>query len=226
MRRLLLLVSSFVLGCAAPSKSVEAPVGAAPSAAPASTAGSEAPRSLYSFEARDIDGRDVRLDRYAGKVALVVNVASKCGFTPQYEALQALHVKHAPEGFVVLGFPSDQFGHQEPGTEEEIKTFCATRYSVTFPLFAKIDVNGPNAHPLYAWMRAQQPGSFDKDTPGAEKLYAHLEKNTPEVLGTDAVKWNFTKFVVDRKGQVVKRFESMQSPESIEPEIVALLAQR
>lgn len=225
MRRLLPLVPLFVFGCGAPAKSAEAPAGAPASAAaaPASEAGG---RSFHSFEAKDIDGRDVRLDRYAGKVALVVNVASKCGFTPQYEALQALHDKHASEGFVVLAFPSDQFGNQEPGTAEEIKTFCATRYSVTFPLFAKIDVNGPNAHPLYAWMRAEQPGSFDKDAPGAERLYAHLEKNTPEVLGTDAVKWNFTKFLVDREGQVVKRFESMQTPESIEPEIVALLGKR
>lgn len=185
---------------------------------------STASKSLASFEAKDIDGQNVRLDRYAGKVALVVNVASKCGFTPQYEALEALYKKHEAEGFVVLAFPSDQFGNQEPGTESEIKTFCTTRYSVTFPLFAKIDVNGPQAHPLYSWMRAEQPGNFDKDAPGAEKLYAHLQKTTPDVLGTDAVKWNFTKFLVDRKGHVVKRFESMQTPQSIEPEVVALLA--
>jgi glutathione peroxidase len=213
------VMGSFAFGCASQPKppEFEAPSCAGVPPSPRAT-------SLYSFEAKDIDGQNVRLDRYAGKVALVVNVASKCGFTPQYEALEALYKKHGPEEFVVLAFPSDQFGHQEPGTESEIKTFCMSRYSVSFPLFAKIDVNGPTAHPLYTWMRAEQPGSFDKDAPGAEKLYAHLQKTTPEVLGTDAVKWNFTKFLVDRKGHVVKRFESMQTPESIEPEVAALLA--
>jgi glutathione peroxidase len=225
MRSIPLLLSfAFVTlaaaACLTPSSPASKPADAPTSTSSAATS----TKGLGSFEAKDIDGKSVRLDRFVGKVALVVNVASKCGFTPQYEALEALYEKHAAEGFVVLGFPSDQFGHQEPGTENEIKTFCATRYSVTFPLFAKIDVNGPNAHPLYAWMRAEQPGNFDKSAPGAERLYAHLEKSTPEVLGTDAVKWNFTKFLVDRKGQVVKRFESMQTPESIEPEIARLLA--
>ncbi len=181
---------------------------------------------LYGFEEKSIDGKGVRLERYAGKVLLIVNVASKCGFTPQYEALEKLHEGHEGEGLVVLGFPSDQFGHQEPGTEDEIKTFCMTQYGVKFPLFAKVDVNGPNATPLYRYLRAEQPGSFHKDTPGAEKLYAHLEKTMPEVLGTDAVKWNFTKFLVDRQGKVVKRFESSETPQAIEPEIVALLAKR
>lgn len=180
-------------------------------------------RGVYAFEASSIDGEPIKLDRYAGKVLLIVNSASKCGFTPQYEALQALYAKHEADGLVILGFPSDQFGHQEPGTEQEIKTFCLTRYAVKFPLFAKIDVNGPNAHPLYAYMRAEQKGSFGKDTPGAEKLYAHLERTQPEVLGTDAVKWNFTKFLVDRSGRVVKRFEPVETPEAIEPEIVAAL---
>jgi glutathione peroxidase len=207
------------------------PLPAAPPTS-AATATKESPaapaaKSLYSFDAKDIDGKLVHLDRYKGKVALVVNVASQCGYTPQYPGLQALYERHAAGGFVVLGFPSDQFGHQEPGTEEEIKTFCMTRYAVSFPLFAKIDVNGPAAHPLYVWLRAEQPGHLDKESAaaiGAEKLYAHLAKSTPEVLGTDAIKWNFTKFLVDRQGHVVKRFESPQTPESIEPEVAALLS--
>jgi len=187
-------------------------------------AGAHAP--IYDIEEKDIDGATVRLDRYAGKVLLIVNVASKCGFTPQYEGLEALYRKHASEGLVLLGFPSDQFGNQEPGTAEEIKSFCRMSYGVTFPIFAKTDVNGENANPLYRLLRAEQPGSFSKDTPGAEKLYAHLEKTKPEVLGTDAVKWNFTKFLVDRNGKVVKRFESAETPQAIEPEIAALLAKK
>lgn len=179
--------------------------------------------TIYDFEAKTIDGETTKLDRYRGKVLLIVNVASKCGFTPQYEALEALYRKHADDGLVVLGFPCDQFGNQEPGTEAEIKSFCTTKYSVTFPMFAKIEVNGDGAHPLYQHLRAEQKGSFSKDMAGAERLYAHLEKTMPEVLGTDAVKWNFTKFLVDRRGKVVKRFESPETPEAIEAEIVALL---
>lgn len=228
-----LVALSLLAAAAAACGSSQAPAPAAAQAAtPPSPGGSNSTpstsgaKTLYAFEAKDIDGKDVKLDRYKGKVALVVNVASKCGFTPQYEALEALYKKHASEGLVVLGFPSDQFGHQEPGTENEIKTFCMTRYAISFPLFAKVDVNGANAHPLYTWMRAEQPGNFDKSAPGADKLAAHLEKTMPEVLGTDAVKWNFTKFLVDREGHVVKRFESMQTPESIEPELVAALAKK
>lgn len=182
--------------------------------------------TIYDLEVKTIDGETTTLDRYRGKVLLVVNVASRCGFTPQYEALEALHRKHAKDGLAVLGFPCDQFGNQEPGTEAEIKTFCATKYAVSFPMFAKIEVNGPAAHPLYQHLRAAQTGSFGKDTEGAERLYAHLEKTMPEVLGTDAVKWNFTKFLVDRRGQVVARFESTETPESFESQIVALLEER
>lgn len=193
----------------------------APAAAPTTPA-----KNVYAFQEKTIDGENVRLDKYAGKVLLIVNVASKCGFTPQYEGLEKLYDKHQAEGLEILGFPSDQFGHQEPGTEGEIKTFCTTRYAVKFPLFAKIDVNGPNANPLYQFLRAQQPGNFTKDTPGAEKLYAHLEKSTPEVLNTDAIKWNFTKFLVDRQGNVLKRFESSETPEQIEPAIAEQLAKK
>lgn len=202
----------------------KAPAAAAPadttSAAPAGA------RSVFDFEAKDIDGKPTKLAAFKGKVLLVVNVASQCGFTGQYEGLEALYQKHKEAGLEVLGFPSNQFGQQEPGAEAEIKTFCTTKYAVKFPLFSKIDVNGPNAHPLYAHLRAAQPGSFSKDAPGAEKLAGHLEKTQPELLGTDAVKWNFTKFLVARDGAVVKRFESYETPEAIEPAVAAELAKR
>lgn len=175
---------------------------------------------------KSIDGHSTRLGEYAGKVLLIVNVASKCGFTPQYEGLEKLYAAHEKDGLVVLGFPSDQFGHQEPGTESEIKTFCTFTYGVKFPMFAKVDVNGPNALPLYAYLRASVPAPFTKDTPGAEKLYAHIEKTSPEALGTDAIKWNFAKFLVDRQGKVVKRYESGVTPEVIDADIAPLLAQK
>ena len=181
---------------------------------------------FHAFEAKSIDGETIALSRYAGQVVLVVNVASRCGFTKQYEGLEALYQRHRAEGFVILGFPCDQFGNQEPGTEAEIKSFCRMNYGVTFPMFAKIEVNGPSAHPLYAFLRGEQPGQLEPNTPGAEKLYPHLERTMPEVLGTDAVKWNFTKFLVDRRGAVVQRFESPETPEAIEPRIVAALADR
>jgi glutathione peroxidase len=137
-------------------------------------------------------------------VLLVVNVASKCGFTPQYRGLEALWRKHAAAGLTVLGFPCDQFGHQEPGDESAIKEFCSLSYDVTFPLFAKIDVNGAGAHPLYRFLKREQAG----------------------VLGTEAIKWNFTKFLVDRAGHVVKRYAPTVAPEAIDGDIEALLAAR
>lgn len=208
-------------GCGGPGKASD--VGDTHAAA---AKASTDPRSIHRFDAKDIDGQPVSLGRYAGKVLLVVNVASQCGFTGQYEGLEALYEKHRAEGLEILAFPSDQFGHQEPGSESEIKTFCTTRYAVKFPLFAKVDVNGPDALPLYRFLRSEAPGALTKDTPGAEKLYAHLETATPEVLGTDAVKWNFTKFLVDRQGHVVRRFEPVDTPEAIEPEIAKQLAAR
>ena len=139
--------------------------------------------TAYDFSAVDIDGRERSLREYAGSALLIVNVASKCGFTPQYSGLESLWRAYRDRGLVVLGFPCDQFGHQEPGEEAEIKSFCSTTYDVTFPLFAKIDVNGASAHPLYRWLKSEAPG----------------------VLGTEAVKWNFTKFLVDRNGRVTRR---------------------
>jgi glutathione peroxidase len=158
--------------------------------------------TAYDFSARDIDGRERPLAEFAGRALLVVNVASKCGFTPQYRGLEALWRKHRDAGFAVLGFPCDQFGHQEPSAESEIKTFCSLNYDVTFPLFAKIEVNGAGTHPLYVWLKGEKAGIF----------------------GTEAIKWNFTKFLVDRSGQVVQRYAPRDTPEKIDEDVSALLA--
>ncbi len=153
--------------------------------------------TAYDFTARDIDGRERSLGEFTGQALLIVNVASKCGFTPQYEGLEALWRKRRGEGFVVLGFPCDQFGHQEPGDEAENKQFTSLNYDVTFPLFAKIDVNGARTHPLYLWLKGEKAGVF----------------------GTEAIKWNFTKFLVDRSGKVVKRFAPGDTPEKIDKHV-------
>jgi glutathione peroxidase len=157
--------------------------------------------SLYDFTARLGSDQKQPLSAWRGKVLLIVNVASKCGFTPQYEGLQNLQERFGPRGFSVLGFPCDQFGHQEPGTDAEIATFCETSFGVTFPLFAKIDVNGSRAHPLYAWLKQQKGG----------------------MLG-DGIKWNFTKFLVDRDGVVQGRFAPTTTPESLTKQIETLLS--
>jgi glutathione peroxidase len=157
--------------------------------------------TLFSITVKKLDGKQETLKTYEGKVILVVNTASLCGFTPQYEGLQKLYLKYATKGFVVLGFPCDQFGNQEPGSSEEIQNFCQTRFSITFPLFEKVEVNGPNTHPLFAALKKQGPG----------------------LLGSEAIKWNFTKFLIDRKGQVVTRFAPTTKPEDLEKEIEALL---
>lgn len=158
--------------------------------------------NIYDFSVPSIDGDSRSLSLYRGKVLLIVNVASKCGFTPQYTGLEALYRKFSGRGFEVLGFPCDQFGHQEPGDEAEIKKFCSLTYDVTFPMFAKIKVNGDDAHPLYKFLKTEEKG----------------------ILGTTAIKWNFTKFLVDKTGKVLKRYGSMDTPESIDKDIVPLLA--
>jgi glutathione peroxidase len=157
--------------------------------------------TVHDFSATTITGEDRKLADYRDKVLLIVNVASKCGFTPQYTGLEKLWRDHKDEGLVVLGFPCDQFGHQEPGDEEEIAEFCSLTYDVTFPMFAKIEVNGSGAHPLYRWLKDEQGG----------------------LLG-GAIKWNFTKFLVGRDGAVLDRYAPTSTPESIEPKITALLA--
>lgn len=156
--------------------------------------------TVHDFSATSIDGIERQLVDYKGKVVLVVNTASQCGFTGQYKGLEELYRTYADRGLVVLGFPCDQFGHQEPGDEEEIATFCERNFGVTFPLFAKIDVNGPDAHPLYQWLRSEQGG----------------------MIG-DKIRWNFTKFLVDTDGNVVNRYGSTTTPDQIADDIEALL---
>lgn len=153
--------------------------------------------TLYELHPRSIDGDAVEMSTYKGRVLLIVNVASRCGFTPQYAGLQKLYEKYKDRGFAVLGFPSNQFAGQEPAAEAEIKSFCQTNYGVTFPMFAKIDVNGPNADPLYAFLKKARPG----------------------LLGTERIKWNFTKFLIDRDGRVIRRFGPQEKPQALEKDI-------
>lgn len=160
------------------------------------------PESLYGLEPTLLNGERFPLSNLEGKVALIVNVASKCGFTPQYKELEELYTKYRDRGLVVLGFPCNQFGMQEPGTSAEIQEFCSLNYGVTFPMFQKIEVNGPSAHPLFAM----------------------LKKNAPGLLGTEAIKWNFTKFLVDRAGKVVARYAPTTSPMQIASDIERLLS--
>ena len=155
---------------------------------------------FYDFKVKDIRGNEKSLAEYEGKVVLVVNTATGCGFTPQYEGLEKLYEQYKDQGFVILDFPCNQFGNQAPGTEEEIHTFCTAKYAVSFPQFAKIDVNGANESPLYTWLKKEKGG----------------------VLGSN-IKWNFTKFLIDRKGNVVERFAPTATPESLEDKIKAIL---
>lgn len=157
--------------------------------------------SIYEFTARDIDGRERALSEFKGKLLLIVNTASQCGFTYQYDGLEALHRKYADKGVEVLGFPCNQFGKQEPGNAEEIKNFCALKYDVTFPMFAKIDVNGPAAHPLYQFLEREKRG----------------------FLGTKNIKWNFTKFLVGRDGRVLGRFAPNVKPQQLDGVIARAL---
>jgi glutathione peroxidase len=157
--------------------------------------------AIYDIAVDDIQGKPRKLDQYKDKVMLIVNVASQCGFTPQYKGLEALYEKLHPRGLEILGFPCNQFGAQEPGSEQEIAQFCELNYGVKFPLFAKIDVNGAAAAPLYQYLKKAQPG----------------------LLGTEAIKWNFTKFLVDRKGNVVERYAPNVEPEAISGDIEKLL---
>ncbi len=158
-------------------------------------------KNIYAIHVKNIDGDDISLSQYRGRVLLIVNVASKCGFTPQYAGLEALYKKYSDKGLTILGFPCNQFLAQEPGDEAEIKNFCSLTYDVTFPMFAKIDVNGDAAHPLYVFLKQQQKG----------------------FLGSEAIKWNFTKFLVDRQGNVVERFSPQTKPEEMEQDIVKII---
>jgi glutathione peroxidase len=157
--------------------------------------------TVYDFTAQTLDGQPAPLADHRGEVMLIVNTASKCGFTPQYTGLEALYRKYKDRGLVVLGFPCNQFGAQEPGNADEIASFCSLTYDVSFPMMGKIDVNGPATHPLYAWLKGEKRG----------------------ILGTQGIKWNFTKFLIDRKGEVVDRFAPTATPASLEGAIEALL---
>ena len=175
--------------------------------------------NVHDFSVRTADGGRRDLRDYAGRWLLIVNVASQCGLTPQYEGLEVLSRDFA--GLQVLGFPCNQFGAQEPGTDAEIQDFCSTSYSVTFPVLSKIDVNGDGADPLYAYLRESAPGDFG---PQYGFLYEHVQKTRPEALGTDEIKWNFTKFLVDPDGSVVRRYEPSVTPEQIRADLDGLLA--
>lgn len=167
---------------------------------------------IHDFTVTAADGRQVPLAEYAGKLLLVVNVASKCGFTPQYEGLEALYRQDRDRGLEILGFPSNQFLGQEPGSDAEIQEFCTTTYDVTFPVFAKIDVNGPDASPLYVHLRKAAPGDFG---PRYGEFYTEMSELRPGVEGTDEVTWNFTKFLVGREGEVLKRYQPPVPPAEI-----------
>ena len=158
--------------------------------------------TVYDFMARQISGQDIALSAFRGKVMLIVNTASQCGFTPQFGGLEELHKTYGDQGLVVLGFPCNQFGAQDPGQDSEIATFCQVNYGVSFPMMSKIDVNGPTAHPLYQWLSAKAPG----------------------LLGSKAIKWNFTKFLVSQDGEVVKRYAPLDKPADLAGDIEAALA--
>jgi len=157
--------------------------------------------SIYEFNATNINGQEVSLGDYQGKVILIVNTASKCGFTPQFEGLESLHKDLAEQGLVVLGFPCNQFGKQEPGSDDQIEEFCQLNYGVSFPMFSKIEVNGSNTHPLYKYLKQEAKG----------------------LLGSKNIKWNFTKFLINRQGEVVKRYAPTDKPEDLNADIQALL---
>jgi len=160
-----------------------------------------AEKTVYEFQAKDITGKDISLDGFKGKVMLIVNTASKCGFTPQFGGLEELHKQYAGKGLAVLGFPCNQFGSQDPGADGEIESFCQVNYGVSFPMMSKIDVNGPAAHPLYKWLSAEAPG----------------------LLGSKSIKWNFTKFLVGKDGKVIRRYAPNDKPADLAKDIEAAL---
>ena len=182
---------------------------------------------IYDITVKDMDGSDVSLANYKGKVLLIINVASKCGLTPQYEGLEALYQKYKDQGLEILAFPCNQFLEQEPGTNEEIQSFCSLNYNVTFPLFDKIDVNGENESPLYTYLKEQAP--FKGYPEGTEEFAAMLDE-IHQQIGTgfdqgDAIRWNFGKFLVSKDGKTILRFEPMVTPADVEAAIQQMLAE-
>ncbi|MCA0756144.1 glutathione peroxidase [Paenibacillus sp. N4] len=179
--------------------------------------------SIYSYELETIRGEAAGMEQYKGKVLLVVNTASKCGFTPQYADLQKLYEEYKDQGFEILGFPSNQFGEQEPGANSDVQSFCQLNHGVTFPLFAKTDVRGETAHPLFQYLTEEAPfEGFDTSEPSGKMLNAFLSEKLPHFLEGNSVKWNFTKFLIDRDGRVVKRYESTDEPMSIKSDLERL----
>ncbi|CAM3370937.1 glutathione peroxidase [Marinicrinis lubricantis] len=169
--------------------------------------------SIYNFSAKNIRGERRSLGEFEGSVVLIVNTASKCGFTPQYEDLQKLYNRYKDQGLVILGFPCNQFGEQEPGTNEDVHTFCQMNYGVSFPMFEKVEVNGENEHPLFTYLKAKAPfEGFDLSNPTAKMLLAKIKTEQPDLINEHRIKWNFTKFLVNRQGEVVQRFETPVDP--------------
>lgn len=179
--------------------------------------------TVYDFNALSNKGEQVDFSNYKGKVLLIVNTASKCGFTPQYDGLESLYQTYKDEGLVVIGFPCDQFGHQEPGTNEEIAEFCRLNHGVTFPLMDKVEVNGENAIDIFKWLYSEKPFAGFGDSETAIFMDQMLSSRDPEYASNPDIKWNFTKFLIDRKGHVVARFEPTVTPEQMEQCIVELL---
>ncbi|MDF2543208.1 MAG: Glutathione peroxidase [Herbinix sp.] len=180
--------------------------------------------SIYDFKAVNKYGEEVSLHDYEGKVVLIQNSATQCGFTPQYDDLQDLYEKYADEGFVILDFPCNQFGHQAPGSDEEIATFCDSHFGITFPMFSKIEVNGENAHPLFKYLVSEKGfAGFDEDHQLTVKLDAMLSNADPDYKNKPSIKWNFTKFLIDKDGTVVERFEPTTPIYEIEDRIKELL---
>ena len=183
--------------------------------------------NIYDFTATNTDGVEISLKDYAGKVILIINSATECGFTPQYDVLQDLFEKYSDEGFVVLDFPCNQFANQAPGSDEEIVSFCDSTYGITFPIFSKIEVNGSNESPLYAYLKSQKGfAGFDPEHPLTPMLESSLERTDPDYKENSDIKWNFTKFLIDRQGKVVERFEPTTDMLLVEDRIVSLLKQK
>ncbi|GED15166.1 glutathione peroxidase [Aneurinibacillus migulanus] len=180
--------------------------------------------SIYDFTVKNIRGEEVKLEQYKNKVVMIVNTASKCRFTTQYSDLQSLYERYHPNGFEVLAFPCNQFAEQEPESNEQIQTFCQLNYAIKFPMFEKINVRGLRAHPLFTYLTEQAPfKGFDSTHISAKILHTFLQEKFPELLIGDSIKWNFTKFLIDRSGKVINRFESPVDPIDIETSIEALL---
>ena len=181
-------------------------------------------QEIYNYQVTNDEGKQVELAQYKGKVMLIVNTATRCGFTPQYNELEALFEKYRDKGLEILDFPCNQFGEQAPGSIEEIHQFCTANFNIQFPQFDKIEVNGPNEHPLYTYLKAQKPfGGFDLNDKTGKLLDDMFKKNDPNYAQSPSIKWNFTKFLVDQKGNVVKRYEPTDKIADIDADICALL---